>query len=267
MPRYSNPDRRLIEMATEFGIRVLEVSDVNSPEFLGAAEAFKCDLFVSMSFDQIFKKDIINLPPLKTINCHAGKLPFYRGRNILNWALINDEKQFGITVHFVDEGIDTGDILMQKTFAIGDNDNYHSLLEKSEVECATLLYETVKAICSGVLKPMPQSEIHPHGFYCVKRIEGDEVVEWENTSREVFNFIRALCPPGPSARSFINKKEIKLHHALYIPDAPVYRGIPGSVVQKNSNSFCVKTQDSYVKIVLWDYEGHIRVGDRLKPHG
>jgi methionyl-tRNA formyltransferase len=65
-----------------------------------------------MSFNQIFKSEIINLPRLKTINCHAGKLPFYRSRNILNWVLINDEKEFGITVHYVDEGIDTGDIIL-----------------------------------------------------------------------------------------------------------------------------------------------------------
>ena len=73
-----------------------------------------------MSFNQIFRKDIINLTPIGIINCHAGKLPFYRGRNILNWVLINDEKEFGITVHFVDEGIDTGDIILQKTFPITD---------------------------------------------------------------------------------------------------------------------------------------------------
>ena len=65
----------------------------------------------------------LNLPKLKTINCHAGKLPFYRGRNILNWALINDEKKFGITVHYVDEKIDCGDIILQRIFKITDKDN------------------------------------------------------------------------------------------------------------------------------------------------
>ena len=64
-----------------------------------------------MSFNQILKKKIINLPHLKTINCHAGKLPFYRGRNVLNRVLINDENEFGITIHYIDEGIDTGDIV------------------------------------------------------------------------------------------------------------------------------------------------------------
>ncbi|GEM_PF-1514294 len=167
----------------------------------------------------------------------------------------------------MDEGIDTGDILAQETYPINEEDNYATLLAKAEVECATLLYETVRSIYSGELEPMRQSAIHPYGFYCVKRVPGDEVIDWDNPSRAVFNFIRALCPPGPSARSFINGREVKLNRASYIPDAPRYKGIPGSVVQKNSSSFCVKTKDSYVKIVSWEYDGNIRIGDRLISHG
>ncbi|MDR1522244.1 MAG: hypothetical protein LBS28_05280 [Streptococcaceae bacterium] len=85
---------------------------MNSKEVINLLKKYNADLFISMSFNQIFKSEIINLPRLKTINCHAGKLPFYRSRNILNWVLINDEKEFGITVHYVDEGIDTGDIIL-----------------------------------------------------------------------------------------------------------------------------------------------------------
>ena len=68
------------------------------------------------------------MPALGTINCHAGKLPFYRGRNVLNWAIINGESEFGITVHFIDDGIDTGDIIKQKTYPISLNDDYKSIL-------------------------------------------------------------------------------------------------------------------------------------------
>ena len=94
-----------------------------------------------MSFNQIFKKEIINLPLLKTINCHAGKLPFYRGRNILNWVLINDEKEFGVTVHYMDEGIDTGDIIMQDSFSISGLDDYSTLLLRSYEACAACIVQ------------------------------------------------------------------------------------------------------------------------------
>ncbi|MDY4803842.1 formyltransferase family protein [Campylobacter sp.] len=139
--RYDSSDEVLATLAKEQNIPILKEKNINNPEFLDRLKNYNCDIFVSMSFDQIFKSEIINIPPLKTINCHAGKLPFYRGRNILNWALINDEKDFGITVHYMDTGIDTGDIILQKTYPISDNDNYASLLETAHIECASVLYE------------------------------------------------------------------------------------------------------------------------------
>ena len=126
--RYDTKDDTFIKYCHEYKIDYLKYRDINSKDCLTKIKKYNCDLFISMSFNQIFKNKIINMPPLKTINCHAGKLPFYRGRNILNWALINDEKEFGITVHYIDEGIDTGDIIIQKMSPITDDDSYQSLL-------------------------------------------------------------------------------------------------------------------------------------------
>ena len=91
--RFDTKDETLKKYCTKYKIDYLKDQNINNKEFLDKAAAYNCDLFVSMSFNQIFKKTIINLPRLGTINCHAGKLPFYRGRNILNWVLINDEKE------------------------------------------------------------------------------------------------------------------------------------------------------------------------------
>ena len=107
VPRKDTNDNTLKNLCSENNIDYLYNQDINSDDFYETAKSYNCDLFVSMSFNQIFKKRIINLPKLKSINCHAGLLPFYRGRNVLNWVLINGEKKFGITVHFIDEGIDT----------------------------------------------------------------------------------------------------------------------------------------------------------------
>ena len=116
--RFDKEDKTLRNYCSDYGIDYLKHENINSKDFINSISRYECNLFVSMSFNQIFKKEIINLPRLKTINCHAGKLPFYRGRNILNWALINDEKEFGITIHFVDEGVDTGDIILQEIYQI-----------------------------------------------------------------------------------------------------------------------------------------------------
>ena len=89
-------DQTLKNFANQHNIDYLENDDVNSEEFISLIKNYKCDLFVSMSFDQIFKKDIIKSMKNNIINCHAGIQPFYRGRSILNWVLINDEKEFRI---------------------------------------------------------------------------------------------------------------------------------------------------------------------------
>ena len=156
--RYDSKDETLKGYAKLNNIDYIKHKNVNSDKFISTIKKYKCDLFVSMSFNQIFKSKIINLTKYKTINCHAGKLPFYRGRNVLNWVLINDEKEFGITVHFVDEGIDTGDIILQKNFQIVDQDNYKTLLEKAYIECANILYDAILLFKKGEVLPTLEHE-------------------------------------------------------------------------------------------------------------
>ena len=261
--RNDNPDPVLRERAAKYNIEYLTHPNVNSDEFLDRIINYNADLFVSMSFNQIFRKRLMTLPRLQTINCHAGKLPFYRGRNILNWALINDEKEFGITVHYIDEGIDTGDILNQQSFSISDQDNYATLLEVAHHKCAELLYFTIKQMQCGEHSRTKQTLIHPHGFYCIPRKLGDERLDWNQTSRDIFNFVRAICRPGPEARSSLGQREIKINRVEFLPEAPVYKGIAGSVVGVDAGGVYVKTVDSYIKIVEWSGIEKLRIGDRL----
>ncbi|MDB9950654.1 formyltransferase family protein [Candidatus Thioglobus sp.] len=114
--RYKTRDIILEELCSKHNLKFFRIKNINSREFLEKIRKFNCELFISMSFDQIFREEIIEMPKYKIINCHAGKLPFYRGRNILNWVIINDEKEFGITVHYVDNEIDTGDIKTGDSF-------------------------------------------------------------------------------------------------------------------------------------------------------
>jgi len=261
--RYDSKDETLKDHAKRNNIDYIKHKNVNSDEFISAVEKYKCDLFVSMSFNQIFKSKIINLTKYKIINCHAGKLPFYRGRNVLNWVLINDEQEFGITVHFVDEGIDTGDIILQKTFNISDQDNYGTLLEKAYIECPNILYKAVLLFKKGKIKSYKQNRISPLGFYCVERKKGDEILDWNQTSREIFNFVRAISKPGPSAKTFINKKEIKINKVELVDNAPKYRSIIGAVIGTSPVDFTVKTKDSYVKVTEYEFNGKIKIGDRF----
>lgn len=263
--RFDTPDQALIKIAIHHGITVYTQRNVNSEEFLKILRDQQCDLCVSMSFDQILKPEFINVPIQGVINCHAGKLPFYRGRNVLNWVLINDENEFGITLHYVDSGIDTGDIIVQKTFPITDEDDYSSLLQKAYLGCADVLIEGVTQIRDKSVMRMPQRTIHPEGFYCSLRRMGDEVINWDvMTSRDIFNFVRALCAPGPMAKTFCRSSEVRVGRAAIVPNAPVYKGIPGAVLAKSDSALIVKTLDSYIKLTDWTSEVKITVGDRFK---
>lgn len=264
VPRSDTSDLTLKEYSEKYRIDYLYPVKINSTEFIKQVKVYDCDLFVSMSFNQIFKNEIIHIPKLKTINCHAGKLPFYRGRNILNWAIINDEKEFGITVHYIDEGIDTGDIILQRVYPIKEEDNYNTLLEVAYNECADILYDAIKLIQENQVKPQKQQSIHPVGLYCGKRVAGDEIINWHQTSRDIYNFIRSICLPGPRATSYFNGSEVKINSSRLISDAPSYKGKPGQILVKTPNGYLVKTLDSFIEIV--DVESYIKlkVGEVLK---
>ena len=266
VPRIDTSDNTLKDYSERYKIDYLFPIKINSKEFIELAKSYNCDLFVSMSFNQIFKERVIKIPKYNTINCHAGKLPFYRGRNVLNWALINDEKEFGITVHFVDEGIDTGDIILQNTYPISENDTYKTLLEVAHIECAYTLFSAIKRIQSNNYTRVSQKSIHPVGFYCGQRIVGDEVIDWNQTSRKVYNFIRAVCEPGPKAHTYCGSNLVKVNSASLIPNAPVYIGKVGQIVGKTERGFIVKTQDSTVEIFEIDSAVKLKVGDCLRDY-
>lgn len=262
--RYDTKDLTLKKYCEAYKIPYLKDKNINSEEFISKVKDFNCDLFVSMSFNQIFRKIIIDLPRLKTINCHAGALPFYRGRNILNWALINDEKNFGITVHYIDEGIDTGDIILQRLYPITDDDDYSSLLNKAYVECAAILCDAIQQFIDGSIKSIKQEEIDTVGFYCSQRKIGDENLNWNQSSREIFNFVRSISNPGPHARTYINGIEMKINKVRYIPNAKNYKCITGAVLNKGRTGFTVKTKDSFIKVIEYEYLGKFKVGDRFE---
>ena len=262
--RHSRPDEYLRERASEIKIDFLVEKDVNSDAFIERLRGYDADLFVSMSFDQILRRSLYELPRLGTINCHAGKLPFYRGRNVLNWVLINDEEDFGITVHYIDEGVDTGDIILQSSYPIFETDDYGTLLEKAFSECPIILHRAVQAICAGSAKRIPQSSVAIAGLICTQRIPGDERLDWSMTSREVFSFVRALANPGPSAITEVDSTTVKINKVEFIQNAPVYKGVPGAILAKEGNGFLVKTGDSYVKIVEWSSTARLKAGGRFQ---
>lgn len=258
--RYPNYDDKLKALCIENNIEFLILKDINQ-ELKSTNDLF--DLGISVSFDQIFNLDAINAHKLGIINCHAGELPDYKGRNILNWALINNNSHFAVTAHFVDLKVDTGDIIFQEKVAIEDNDDYCSLLKKSFAICPKVVNNALEIIINNRAKPIKQSNIKAYPIYCSRRKLGDELINWNHDSLAIYNFIRALVAPGPFAQSKIKGNIVFIKKAIFLKDAPKYIDIPGSILRKDDNGLLVKTGDSYLIINEWECDILIRVGDRF----
>ena len=241
--RHMPSDDSLEKIARDTGIPIRSPRHVNAQEFVNWVRSLKPDLNISMSYDQILRRPIIESAPLGFINCHAGKLPYYRGRNVINWAIINNEQEIGLTVHYVDEGIDTGDIILQHLLPISWDDTYGSVLEKIQKAFPDLLAKAVGLVEKGEVTRRPQA--HLEGTYFSARIRGDEWIDWNDTSLNIYNKIRAITRPGPGARTLLDNRVLIVWHAHYDLSWPKYIATPGEVVSViPGQGVKVKTGDS-----------------------
>jgi len=247
--RFSPKDNLLEKIAKKNKIKFYNPKNIHSKSFLKILKKSNSELFVSMSYDQIFKKEIINMVNKNIINCHAGKLPFYRGRNILNWAIINGEKEFGITTHFVNEKIDQGDIIIQKTFKIKKKDDLKSILKVATKQCGMLIYKTIKQIQSNNYKKIKQKKFSKKFSYFPKRKVGDEVINFNKNSYEINNLVRGLVKPGPYARIRLKNNEIfvqKTNITKKINNEKLYLG---KIVKIDRKKFYINTKDNKAIII------------------
>jgi len=241
-----NPsDSKCSKLANDNNLPLFQPNNVNSDVFFQKVKRLNPDLIISMSYDQLIKKRLITFPSKGIINAHAGMLPFYRGRSPINWAIINGEDYIGLTIHYIDEGIDTGDIIVQEKINISKKDDYNTILKKAENLAPKLLMQSIILIKNNLV--LIKEHKHKEGIYLPKRNVGDEIINWKWNSDRIYNFIRALVPPGPCARTFLGGIEIKVLKSELI-DAPNFIGHPGQVVGRDQSGVKVKTGDSIIKL-------------------
>lgn len=246
VPRFDTVDPALARISKKNSVDFLLVENVNDPEWVENVRAMEIDVIVSMSFNQIMKAELANSARIAAINCHAGDLPRYRGRNVINWAIINGESSLGITVHLIDSGIDTGDIIDQSRIGIDDRDSYAEVLEKAYPECASVLISSLEKIADGTWSARPQPL--DGGFYCSRRREGDEWIDWELPSVRINNLVRGISHPGPGAYFAIGTEVYAAHRSSLVPEVPNYIGVPGDVVGRDDAGVVVKTGDSVLRL-------------------
>jgi len=227
------------ELALKYDIPVLQPEKIRK-DYQGVLD-LKPDLIVTCAYGQIIPKEILDAPRLGCINVHASLLPKLRGGAPIHKAIIDGYKVTGVTIMYMDVGMDTGDMISKVEVPILDSDNLESLHDKLSEEGTKLLLETLPSILDGTNSREKQNEDEVTYAYNIKREE--EHVDFSLTSREVFNLIRGLSPM-PSANILLDGNEMKVYNSCI--SSRSYSGKVGEIVDVTKEGIVVKTGDGAI---------------------
>ena len=193
----------------ELGVPVFEPHDINDGDILAALLPLRPDLVVLAGYGPILRGATLELAAHGAINLHGGKLPEYRGSSPLNWALINGDTSFTISVIQVDRGVDTGDVLLERTFPIAPADTIADLHRVANANFPEMLVEVIDGLAAGPLRGRKQDE--RSAAYYPLRFPDDGLLLWDLvTAAQAHNRIRALTDPYPGAFSFVANRRVRL---------------------------------------------------------
>ena len=272
--------------AAENNLHVLQPEKLKNPEFLAELKSLNADLQIVVAF-RMLPEVVWNMPPMGSVNLHGSLLPKYRGAAPINWAIINGEKETGVTTFKLQQEIDTGNILMQASFAIEEDDNAGDIHDTMKEIGALLLVETVRKLADGILEDRPQTmeerqltmddgplvliqgesiivsgsassvvnglSTIPHA---PKIFTETCIIDFKQTTEQVFNLIRGLAP-YPAAFTFLDDKKLKIFKAKKIFEQP---NILSTNYKTDGKTFLYfATSDGYVSLLDIQLEGKKRM--------
>lgn len=235
------------EFALHSGIKVLQPTNIKDLAFLNELSVMEPEIIVVVAYGKILPLPILKLPHLGCVNVHASLLPKYRGAAPIQWALINGEKKTGVTTMLMDEGLDTGNILLQVEAEITDEDNTETLSKRLSEMGASLLMKTIKGFKDGFLKPIPQGGT-PSYAPPLKKEDGR--LDWSKSAIEIFNFVRGMYP-WPCAYCYFSRERIKITRVKVLEGS----GLPGRVGKVSKGELIVGTGKGLLSIIELQPEG------------
>jgi methionyl-tRNA formyltransferase len=211
------------ELAASRGIPVLQPDGIRTPEFQGELAAFRPEAVVVVAYGKIIPPPVLKLPPLGCVNVHASLLPKYRGAAPIQWAIISGDTVTGVTTMMMDEGLDTGGILLQEETGITGEDNALTLSNRLSEMGAALLPRTLAGLKSGSVKPVPQSG---EPTFAPPLRKEDGMVDWSLPAQKLFDLIRGTYP-WPGAYCILGGQRLAIIRVKVLDRRK--RGIPGRV--------------------------------------
>lgn len=245
--------------AVEAGIPVFQPARIRDPENFETLKELKPDVIVVAAFGQIIPKAILDLPPYGCINVHASLLPKYRGAAPIQWAVIRGEKESGVTIMRMSQGLDTGDMIRKEAVPLSEDETGGSLFDKLADVGAKLLVETLDELSAGtaVFEKQPEESPTPYASMLTKEM-GD--IDWSEDALTIERLVRGLNP-WPSAYTRLDGKTLKIWRAKAEKAEPETEGakVPGTVTGISKDSFRVRTGDGDLRILEVQMEGRKRM--------
>lgn len=245
------------QFAVAHDLSVLQPVKLKDESFLSDLRALKADVQVVVAF-RMLPEQVWNMPPLGTINLHASLLPRYRGAAPINWAIINGERETGITTFRLQHAIDTGDVLKRMSLSIGDQETAGELHDRMKDLGAELVVETLREYCEGRLQSVPQSAIQDYtDLPSAPKLYTETCrIDWSCSAEQIFNLIRGLSP-YPAAFTELNGKTFKIFQASidYSDAVPA----PGTVMSDGKHYLKFAAQNGWVNCREVQLEGKKRM--------
>jgi methionyl-tRNA formyltransferase len=231
-------------IAQRRGIPLLQPLKIKTPDFLDALAAWKPDLIVVTAFGRILHAPILNLPPKGCVNVHGSLLPKYRGAAPVQWAVINGERETGITTMLMDEGMDTGPMLLQERIPILPEDTAGTLASRLAELGGRLLVETIRQLKAGTVTPRVQDNSQATMAPLLKKEDG--VIDWTHSAQSIANRVRGLSP-WPGAYTFLGHDRWNIWSAVAKPMRS--DGQPGTIIAVTKHSIQVATGAGMLELV------------------
>lgn len=242
------------QAAIELGIPVYQPLRVREPEFIAQLEEIKPEVIVVVAFGQILPEAILKLPPYGCVNVHASLLPKYRGAAPIQWAVINGDTKTGITVMQMDQGLDTGAMLMKREIEIAPDETGGSLFDKLSGLGGPLLLEALADLEAGRLKAVPQTGESSYAPQLKKEM-GE--IDWAEPAKRIERLVRGLSP-WPSAYTHLNGKTLKIWAAEVSPERGSSRPC-GEILTVGKEYFLVQTGEGVLSVKELQLEGKKRM--------
>lgn len=246
------------QYAAEKGLHVLQPERLRNPQFLEELRALRADLQVVVAF-RMLPEAVWNMPPMGTINVHGSLLPHYRGAAPINWAIINGEKETGVTTFKLKHEIDTGDILLQERIPIGENETAGEVHDKMKEVGAALLVRTVQGLADGTLKEVPQQSViasEAEIKHAPKIFTDTCRIDWNQPTARIHNLVRGLSP-YPAAFTLWQEKMLKIYKSEQELKTPTHT--PGELVTDGKTYLKFACTDGYIAVKELQLEGKRRM--------